>query len=201
MIVASSSDRPAASSWSKRRGSADVKSAARLENAGKGQDPHARFALGAAAELRVDDDQDLEERQVLPAAEDLVELGPVFDENHAALGVAQDESHLFGRRVGAAGHVGRPDGEYREVGDDPLLAVVRDDADVVSPLDAQGEEAAAEGPHERLELSCRNSAELARGILGQKHGQVGVAIEVLVEPLCDRVAHGASRDLSDSAGG
>ena len=80
----------------------------------------------------------------------------VLHEGHRALRVLQDVAGLVGHGVRAARDVGGADAEDGEVGDDPFLAVVGDDADVVSAFHPEVEQARAEARDQPSELPVRD---------------------------------------------
>jgi hypothetical protein len=76
----------------------------------------------------------------------------------------------LGGRVGPAGYVGGAEAEDRQVTKDPLRPVVAHDADVISPLDAEGLQPRPEDRDGLPHLPKRRLLELAVLVLRPAEG-------------------------------
>ena len=119
----------------------------------------------ARHEAVVDDDDGLQERKLLLLRQDLLRLLGILRQRQGAVGVLQDVAGFFRHGVGAPGNIGRADAEDRDVGDHPLLAVVRDHSHVVSAFYAEVEEPGAEALDQAGELAIGERSEFSRPVL------------------------------------
>ena len=115
-------------------------------------------------------------RQPVLDAAQLRQLCGIFDRGHGAVGVLQNVGDLVRRRVAAARHVYRTEPEDGEVDQQPLLAGVGDQPDVVAARHPVRRQAGGNGGYLGPQLAKGGGLELAAATPAQQCGAGGMRI-------------------------
>ena len=107
----------------------------------------------------------------------------VLDEHSTAAGVLEDEAHLGGSRVDTPRHVDSAERGSRQVRHQPLVAILRHQADAIAVFDPAGRQPSREAPN-------------VAGNLAEGHGLDHLAVPARQEDAIAVAFCAAQHDLS-----
>lgn len=141
---------------------------------------------------RVEKHERAQGRNAFAAGQHLAQLLVVFQNGQAAFAEIENEADLLLRGVAAPGHIRGAQSEDGQVGDEPFPPVVRNEADVLAPLEAQLPEPSRECLDLSEERGIADGLELARAVLAVLGGKIRVVSDLLQEQLRNGVGHASS---------